>query len=51
MSIDEFTAKVRTEVALCGIMAKNAIPEQYPLLRTIQLLTSGYYRLVGDPEP
>lgn len=44
ISIDEFMAKVRVEVIACGIAAKNAIPEQYPLLRTMQLSHCGYYR-------
>jgi len=51
VSIDEFSSLVRRDVTDCGIMSKNAIPEQYPLLRTVQLLTSGYHRVVGDPEP
>jgi hypothetical protein len=44
ISIDEFMSEVRSKVAACGIMASNAISEQYPLLRTIQLTQSGYYR-------
>ncbi len=43
-SIDEFIKEVETEIAKRGIMAENAIPQQYSLLRTIQLLTSGYYK-------
>lgn len=50
ISIDEFVAKVRVEIASLGIMAKNAIPEQYPQLRAIQLLVSGYYRIVSPPS-
>src|SRR5574341_168573 len=33
MSVDEFMAEIRTEVLKCGIVAQNAIPEQYLLLR------------------
>lgn len=44
LSIDEFLAMIREKVDSCGKMAKNAIPEQYPLLRTIQLTTQGYYK-------
>lgn len=44
ISIDEFMSEVRTAVCACGITAKNAIPEQYPLLRTLQLSHKGYYR-------
>ncbi len=38
--------QVRDEVSALGIMAKNAIPEEYDLLRTIQLATNGYYKIV-----
>lgn len=44
ISIDEFMSEVRLAVSTCGIAAKNAIPEQYPLLRTLQLSHNGYYR-------
>ena len=47
LSIDEFMTKVKEKVGACGIMAKNAIPEQYPLLRTIQLTLKGYYKCLG----
>jgi len=43
-SIDELMAEIRGKVATCGIMAKGAIAEQYPLLRTLQLSHVGYYR-------
>ncbi len=43
-SIDEFMSEVRAEVLARGAAASNAIPEQYPLLRTLQLSHSGYYR-------
>lgn len=43
-SIDELVAEIRTKVVACGIMARNAIPEQYPLLRTLQMSHVGYYR-------
>ena len=46
MSIDEFISQIKREVMALGIMAKNAIPEEYDLLRTIQLTTNGYYKLV-----
>lgn len=45
-SIDEFVRQVRHDIAKCGKMASNAIPEMYPLLRTMQLMTSGYYKVV-----
>jgi hypothetical protein len=45
ISIDEMMAEIRAKVIERGKMSKNAIPEQYPLLRTLQLSHSGYYRL------
>jgi hypothetical protein len=42
-SVDELMATIAEKMRRCGIMAKNAIPEMYPLLRTIQLTISGYY--------
>tara|TARA_Y100000816_G_C26008712_1_gene527320 strand:- start:179 stop:667 length:489 start_codon:yes stop_codon:yes gene_type:complete len=44
-SIDEFMFKIKKDIIECGKMSRNAIPEQYPLLRTIQLLTNGYYKV------
>jgi hypothetical protein len=44
ISIDEFVSDVRQKIATCGPARGNAISEQYPLLRTIQLLTCGYQR-------
>ena len=44
LSVDEFVGEVKAKVRLCGRMAKSAIPEQYPLLRTMQLTMQGYYR-------
>lgn len=44
VSIDELLAEIREKVKACGIAAKNAIPEQYPLLRTLQLSHNGYYK-------
>jgi hypothetical protein len=46
ISIDEFVRDIKVEIRDLGIMAKNAIPEEYDLLRTIQLTTNGYYKLV-----
>ncbi len=44
MSIDELMAEIKLKVTACGPMIKNAISEQYPLLRTIQMSHVGYYR-------
>lgn len=46
LSIDELMAEIRTKVLECGPMVRNAIPEQYPLLRTIQMSHAGYYRSI-----
>jgi hypothetical protein len=48
ISIDEFMTEVRAKVVACGRMASNAISEQYPLLRTLQLSHAGYYRVGGE---
>jgi hypothetical protein len=44
VSIDELMAEIRAKVVAVGIMAKKAIPEQYTILRTLQLSHVGYYR-------
>jgi hypothetical protein len=44
VSIDELMAEIRSKFMNCGPMISNAIPEQYPLLRTIQMSHSGYCR-------
>ena len=46
LSVDEFVAQVRSEIIELGLVSKNAISEQYPLLRTPQLSHNGYYRAV-----
>ncbi len=43
-TIDEITREIRAKVAEQGKMSSHAIPEQFPLLRTIQLVEAGYYR-------
>lgn len=45
-SIDELVAETRDEIKRQGIMAKKAISEQYPLLRTIQMFHNGYHRVL-----
>ncbi len=44
ITIDKITKEIREKVAAEGRMASGAIPEQYRLLRTVQLVESGYYR-------
>ena len=46
ISIDEFMTKIKDEIQEQGIMAKKAIPEEYDLLRTIQMAINGYYKIV-----
>ena len=43
-SIDDFMREVKDAITKGKVMAREAIPEQYPLLRTIQLALVGYYR-------
>lgn len=49
-TIDEVTREIRLAVTREGKMASRAIPEQFELLRTIQLLESGYHRRLPDSE-
>ena len=46
MSVDELVSRIRKEIIESGIVAKNAIPEQYPLLRTMQMSHNGYYKAI-----
>jgi hypothetical protein len=46
LSVDELTANIRPKVVACGPMIRNAISEQYPLLRTIQMSHVGYCRAI-----
>lgn len=46
ISIDEFVKQVKDEIQELGIMAKSAIPEEYDLLRTIQMTINGYHKIV-----
>lgn len=45
-SIDEPMAEIRARVMDRGKASQNAIPEQYPLLRTLQLSHNGYYQVI-----
>jgi hypothetical protein len=49
ISIDELMAEIRAKVVLKGPMVRNAVSEQYPLLRTIQMSHVGYYQTVASP--
>ncbi len=44
ISIDELVKMIRDEIQKWGSVGKKAIPEQYDLLRTIQLLVCGYVK-------
>lgn len=44
ISIDELIAEIRTKVIACGPARSAAIPENYPLLRMLQLSHCGYNR-------
>ncbi|MBI2314153.1 MAG: hypothetical protein HYU77_16810 [Betaproteobacteria bacterium] len=44
ISIDELVKMIRDDIQKRGRVGKNAIPEQYDLLRTIQLLVCGYVK-------
>jgi len=46
LSVDELMAEIRSRVTACGPMIRNAISEQYPLLRTVQMSHAGYYRAI-----
>jgi hypothetical protein len=46
MSVDELMAEIKSKVTKCGPLQRNAIPEQYPLLRTIQMSHVGYSRVI-----
>lgn len=47
LSIDEFIGEVRQKVAACGPARSNAISENYPILRMLQLLLCGYNKPVA----
>lgn len=44
ISVDEFLAEVREAVRKSGPLRSNAISENFPLLRTLQLAFCGYSR-------
>lgn len=43
VTIDEMISRIQEDVRAKGIASRAAISEQYPLLRTIQFIVSGYY--------
>jgi hypothetical protein len=44
MTIDEVIKMIRDDIAKCGRLGQNAVPEQFDLLRTIQLVVCGYVK-------
>ena len=46
VSIDEMMKAIKTDIIDCGIMVNNAIPEEFDLLRTIQMTVCGYRNVV-----
>ena len=42
--VNDFMGRVKKKIEGEGVMIKNAIPEQYGLLRTIQMVVNGYNR-------
>ena len=48
ITVDEYVAKIRKDIAGLNVAAKGAVPEKYPLLRTIQFLVNGYHRVSPD---
>lgn len=50
-TVDELINEISKEVSSRGIMAKAAVSERYPLLRTIQFVVSGYYRKQPGSRP
>lgn len=49
ISIDELIDEIKSKVLKWGPLRSNAIPEQFPLLRTIQISHVGYNRLIKKP--
>jgi len=42
-TVDEVAYEIRQSICQQGYTAQGAIPEQFPMLRTIQMMESGYY--------
>jgi hypothetical protein len=46
ISVDELVSEIKQAVSCKGVASRAAISEHYPLLRTVQFVVCGYYRLV-----
>jgi len=44
MSVDQLVSQIREKILEQGVVSRNAIPEQYPMLRTLQLSHCGYFK-------
>lgn len=44
LGVDQLVSEIRAKVVACGPMIRNAIPESFPLLRTLQMSRVGYRR-------
>jgi hypothetical protein len=44
-TVDEVIGEIKKQISCRGVASRAAISEHYPLLRTIQLVICGYYRL------
>lgn len=44
LGVDQLVSEIRAKVVACGPMIRNAIPESFPLLRTLQMSHVGYRR-------
>ncbi len=47
IGMDELMSTINQFVRERGLMAYNAFPEQYPMLRTLQFALCGYYKVVS----
>ena len=45
INLDDMVSRIRRRIIATGVMSKNAIPERFDLLRTMQLVFCGYYRI------
>ncbi len=44
LAVDQLVQQIATQVKTAGLAARNAVPELFPLLRTVQLVVAGYSR-------
>ncbi len=47
VTVDEYVATIRAAIAEGPPARRGAVPEQYPLLRTVQFLVKGYQRALA----